>query len=136
MQKVSFHQMLHIYNNHKNNLYNALQCSHLPFVVITSSFRHKILSGAQSLSANFSTYSSKRSDFNLHTSQNIMNLQHIQWSCSKHSIIERDMYVQVYVHFHEIKYFVKAANLKFPFYSRKIRGFYEIKDFVYYVKKQ
>ena len=52
------------------------------------------------------------------------------------SSIERDMYVQVYVHFHEIKYFVKAANLKFPFYSSKIHGFYEIKDFVYYVKKQ
>ena len=47
----------------------------------------------------------------------------------------RDIYIQVYVQFHETKYFVKAANLRFPYYSVKIHGFYEMKNFVDYVKK-
>ena len=94
-----------------------------------NSFRHKIRSDAQSLRANFSAYSPTRCDFNLHISQNIMNLQHIQCLVLRKSMW-RDICTQDYVHFHETNYFVKAANLGFPYDLRKIHGFYEIKNIV------
>ena len=76
-------------------------------------------------------YSSKPSDFNLHTFQDIMNLQQHEFNgLALNNSIECNMHFQ----FHEIKYFIKAANLRFPFYFVKIYSFYEIKSFVDYVK--